>query len=153
VGVLKIHRPTYNKICVMLDINVPVTLLMTPDPPEQVAKDAKGFPEGMSREELLAGISGAWGPMGLSPDYPADQHFIWVRSTQPVILANISLVHEMVHAGQCERYPCIQEAIDVSDKMYETRLYRDHPFELEAEYMARFIINDLGYRPIYQEEQ
>lgn len=146
-----VDKEAFDVVYKMLNLSLPVSLLVNDEaPPALVESIAGNHASAMSdgslaelgHEVLLENIWGAYGPQ-VDDDGELYQHAIWVRPSRGPVHASVSMVHEMVHASQIEAFTLMVYQ-DMDQKYMEELGYDGNPFEIEAESLSRFLVEEEG---------
>lgn len=149
---ITIDGALFETIYSLLNLTKPVNLTVSVQPPEGLVKSifgGKSSPQedptikGIDSKTVLDAVAGAYGPRLVGKTEEIEEHCIWVRPTRGVLEASVSLVHEMIHASQMESFG-IKIYSELDTKWMNDVGYEGNPFEVEAENMSRFIIEDVG---------
>ena len=149
---ITIDRALFETIYSLLNLTKPINLTVSVEPPEGLVKSifgGKSSPQedpkikGIDSKTVLDAVAGAYGPRLVGKTDEIEEHCIWVRPTRGVLEASVSLVHEMIHASQVESFG-IKIYHELDAKWMNDVGYEGNPFEVEAENMSRFIIEDVG---------
>lgn len=146
-----VDKDAFDVVYKMLNLSLPVSLLVNDEAPPALAASITGnhasaMSDGslaeMDPEVLLENIWGAYGPQ-VDDDGELYQHAIWVRPSRGPLHASVSMVHEMIHASQIEAFTlAVYQEMD--QKYMEELGYDGNPFEIEAESMSRFLVEEEG---------
>lgn len=146
-----VDKPTFDAVYKMLNLTLPVALLIDDEAPPALANSISGNQASAMLDQSLAeldddvileNIWGAYGPQ-IDENGVLEQHAIWVRPSRGPVHASVSMIHEMVHASQIEGLGLdVYQEMDL--KFMEELGYDGNPFEIEAESMSRFLVDE-GY--------
>lgn len=149
---ITIDRALFETVYSMLNLTKPVNLAVSVEPPAGLAKSifgGKSSPQedpqirDIDSKTVLDAVAGAYGPRLVRDSEEIEEHCIWVRPTRGTFETSISLVHEMIHASQMESFG-IKMYAELDTKWMNQVGYERNPFEVEAENMSRFIVEDIG---------
>lgn len=141
----------FDAVAEVLEVRQSVILQLTPEPPPALQEMFREMAPLMKidNEAVMARLMGGYAPIPNLRDLDGKpkEHMVWVRASQEAEMASISFVHELVHAAQVEHYG-LKKAAQMNRQLMAEYGYENHPFELEAESMARFVVRELGLLPI-----
>jgi hypothetical protein len=152
-----VDRAAFDEVYGMLDLTKKIGLSIDVNPPPPLIESVKqGELSALDGVELEAGIEtfisqifGAHSPQLGDDEDSVEGHFIWVNPKAGPDMASVSLVHEMVHAMQFESIG-FQKYVKLDHEFMNTVGYAKNPFEIEADFTARFIVGQLGIKPIVE---
>lgn len=156
-----VDEEVFQQIHSALNLSLSVNLFTDIDPPEGLVQGIKNqassamLDEQMAKEDVqkvIDSIMAAYSPV-LGEDDELEEHAIWVRPTRVDLDdMNISFLHELIHASQMEAFGFARYQ-EMDAEYMRTVGYDKNPFEMEADFMSRFMVLELKMMPFVAVEK